>query len=120
MTAEIKGVEDEQWYCPKIEWEFPDGTSATEESDCAPFEQRYSCREDQTGCGLVGFRYNPITNRYEDKVKECSCTITGYPRVWRRRICAPAHPQGESWSVWVTATKNKETLARQEIRFIIK
>lgn len=120
MTAEIKGVEDERWYCPKVEWELPDGTVATAESDCSPYEKRHECREDQTGCGWTGFRLNPITNQYENKTKECACTITGYPRIWRRRICAPAHPQGEAWSVWVRLSKNKDTLARQELQFFVK
>lgn len=120
MTAEIKGPEDEKWYCPKVEWELPDGTTATEESDCSPFEKRHECREDQTGCGVRGFRLNPITGKYEDKVKECACTITGYPRIWRRRLCAPSHPRGEEWSVWVRLSMRGKTLARQEIRFWVK
>jgi len=39
LTAEIKGVEDEQWYCPRVEWELPNGTRAMEESDCDPWEE---------------------------------------------------------------------------------
>lgn len=85
MTAEIKGVEDELWYCPQVVWEMPDGTQAMEESDCAPFEEREE-----------------------------------YPRIWRRRICAPAHPNGEHWSIFVKLIKNKEVLARSEIRFVVK
>jgi len=85
LTAEIKGVEDEKWYCPKITWEMPDSTIASEESDCQPYETR------------------------ED-----------YPRIWRRRVCAPAHPYGEPWSVWVRIEKNGKTLGRQEIRFWVK
>lgn len=120
VTAEIVGPEDENWYCPKIEWEMPDSTNAVEESDCSPFEKRHQCLEDQTGCGMRGFRLNPITDQYEDVVKECACTISGYPRIWRRRICAPAHPNGDEWSVWVRLSKNNKTIARQEIRFWVK
>lgn len=40
LTAEIKGVEDERWYCPEIEWTLPDETVSIEESDCAPFSER--------------------------------------------------------------------------------
>lgn len=120
MTAEIKGVEDEEWYCPKVEWELPDGTTATEESDCAPFEKRNQCAEDQTGCGLTGFYWDPIKKAYVDKVKECPCTITGYPRIWRRRLCAPAHPKGERWEVWVRLSKRGKTLSRQPIHFWVK
>ena len=85
LTAEIKGLEDEQWYCPKVTWEMPDGTQATEESDCAPYAER------------------------ED-----------YPRIWRRKLCAPSHPNNDAWSVWVRLSKNDKTLARQEIRFWVK
>lgn len=85
MTAEIKGTEDEGWYCPQVIWEMPDGTQAMEESDCAPFEER------------------------ED-----------YPRIWRRRICAPAHPIGEPWTVNVKLKKNDKTIAFAEIRFVVK
>ena len=81
MTAEIKGVEDERWYCPRIVWEMPDGTEAMEESDCAPFADR-----------------------------------DDYPRVWRRRVCAP---EGE-WTVVVKLIKNSDTVARAEIRFFIR
>jgi len=84
LTAELAGEESEKWYCPKVTWEFPDGTQATEESDCAPFEERDE-----------------------------------YPRIWRRRLCAPAHPQGEAWIVYVSLSK-KDVIARQEIRFFVK
>lgn len=85
LTAEIKGVEDERWYCPKIVWSMPDGTEAMEESDCAPFEER------------------------ED-----------YPRIWRRRVCVPAHPYGQAWSVRVKLLKNGKQFAQDEIRFYVK
>ncbi len=120
MTAEITGVESEEWYCPKVEWEFPNGTRATEESDCPPFEKRNECMEDQSHCGYVGWTLNPITGKIEDKVNECACTIIGYPRIWRRRICAPAHPQGETWAVIVRLSKNNQTLAKDEIHFYVK
>ena len=38
--AEIKGPETEEWYCPTVTWEFPDGTKSSHESDCVPFEER--------------------------------------------------------------------------------
>lgn len=85
LTAEIKGVEDERWYCPQVIWEMPDGTQAMEESDCPPFEER------------------------ED-----------YPRIWRRRVCAPAHPKGDPWSVYVRLKKNDKVIGFSEIRFVVK
>ena len=29
----------EDYYCPRVEWEWDDGTKSSEESDCPPFEQ---------------------------------------------------------------------------------
>ena len=119
LFAEIKGPEDEKFYCPKVVWELGE-TKAVEESDCAPFEQRHQCRESQVGCGVVGFKLDPRTDQYVDVVKECPCTITGYPRRWKREIYAPPHPQGEAWEVWVRLMKNGKTIARQPIRFWVK
>jgi hypothetical protein len=34
----VKDGGDENFYCPRIEWEWEDETKATEESDCPPFE----------------------------------------------------------------------------------
>jgi len=34
----VKDGGDENYYCPRIEWEWEDDTIATEESDCPPFE----------------------------------------------------------------------------------
>jgi hypothetical protein len=121
MTAEIKGLEDERFYCPKVTWEFPDGTRAVEESDCPPYEQRDQCYPPPgPECGLRGWYRNPITGEIVDKVKECPCTVFGYQRIWRRRLCAPGHPQGEAWLVWVLLEKNGKTITRQEIRFWVK
>lgn len=85
MTAEIKGAEDERWYCPEIEWTFPDGTRSVEESDCHPFSER------------------------ED-----------YPRIWRRRVCYPAHPYGDVWVTTVRLKKNGKVIAREEIKVYVK
>lgn len=120
MTAEIKGVEDEKWYCPKVIWELPDGTQAMEESDCVPFDDRYECYPKAGNeCGL-DWHIDPGTgSRIIDK-NPCDCTIPGYPRVWRRRLCAPAHPYGEPWYVMVRMEKNDKAIAYAEIRFVVK
>jgi hypothetical protein len=34
----VKDGGDEDFYCPRVEWEWEDDTKATEESDCPPFE----------------------------------------------------------------------------------
>lgn len=34
----VKDGGDEDYYCPRLEWEWEDGTISTEESDCPPFE----------------------------------------------------------------------------------
>jgi len=121
LTAELKGPEVEEWYCPKVTWEFPDSTKATHEQDCAPFEQRNECYPALAAdCGFTGFKLNKQTGEYENKFKECACNITGYPNIWRMRKGAPAHPYGEHWSVWVSLSKNGKLLARQEIRFWVK
>ena len=41
LTAELRGGEEtEKFYCPRVEWEWPDGTRSAEESDCPEFERR--------------------------------------------------------------------------------
>jgi hypothetical protein len=41
LTAELKGgAETEKFYCPRVEWEWPDGTHSSEESDCSEFGDR--------------------------------------------------------------------------------
>jgi hypothetical protein len=40
LTARIEGAMDERWYCPQIEWIWPDGTVSRAEEDCAPWEPR--------------------------------------------------------------------------------
>ena len=37
LRIEDRGVED--YYCPRVEWEWEDGTKTSEESDCSPFDQ---------------------------------------------------------------------------------
>ena len=34
----VKDGGDENYYCPRVEWEWEDGTKGTEESDCPAFE----------------------------------------------------------------------------------
>ena len=37
----------EDYYCPRVEWEWEDGTKSSEESDCAPFEQATAADHDR-------------------------------------------------------------------------
>ena len=85
LTAEIRGPETERFYCPAVTWEFPDGTRASEESDCPPFEEREE-----------------------------------FPRRWSRRVCAPAHPQGDAWIVTVKLSRSGHTVAQASVDFWVK
>jgi hypothetical protein len=41
LVAELKGGEEsEKWYCPGVEWTWPDGTHSSEESDCPEWDKR--------------------------------------------------------------------------------
>lgn len=116
MTAEIKGIEDEKWYCPKVEWE----GLGSEESDCVPFEQRYQCfPKPGPGCDL-DWHIDSATGATLIDKNPCDCNIPGYPRIWRRRLCAPEHPTGGMWTIVVKLTKNGAVIARDEIRFMVK
>lgn len=35
----VKDAGNEDYYCPRVEWEWEDGTRATEESDCPAFDR---------------------------------------------------------------------------------
>jgi hypothetical protein len=35
----VKDAGNEDYYCPKVEWEWEDETRATEDSDCPPFDK---------------------------------------------------------------------------------
>ena len=45
---------------------------------------------------------------------------TDYPRVWRRRICAPPHPNGAEWIVTVSLRKRGKTFAWREVVFHVR
>jgi len=111
LTAEITGPETEELYCPRFEWLWPDGTVSAVESDCPPFEARHSCLEPQTGCGLRGFHRAPDGSIVDD-VKECPCTIIGYPRRWTERICLPQREDGEPWVLEARIARQGRTLRR--------
>jgi hypothetical protein len=120
LTAEIRGPEDEKWYCPRVDWVWPDGTTSSTESDCPPFERRHECLEPQTDCGSKGWRRNPITGEIEDIMKDCPCTIIGYPRRWSQNVCAPAHPDGGSWVVNVRLLRAGKLFAQENVSFIVR
>lgn len=120
LTANLQGAEDEGWYCPRVTWTFPDGTDHIQEEDCPPFERRNECIESQAGCGVVGFRLKP-DGTYEDVVKECPCTIIGYPRRWTIPVCAPTNENdGGKWQVGVRLSKLDRTLATGTQDFYVK
>lgn len=118
LTAEIKGPEDERWYCPKVSWEKPDGAVSTEESDCPPFEDRNVCRPLRGAeCALDWHIEN---GHFVVDNNPCDCTVPGYPRVWHLGLCAPSHPTGDTWEVKVMLTKNSKTLVQDFVRFVVK
>jgi hypothetical protein len=39
LQVRIKDKGNEDYYCPRLEWEWEDGTMSTEESDCPPCEE---------------------------------------------------------------------------------
>jgi hypothetical protein len=39
LRAYIEGPITEEWYCPRVEWHWSDGTVSVEESDCPPWEE---------------------------------------------------------------------------------
>jgi hypothetical protein len=40
LTARIDGTVTEEWYCPQVEWIWPDGTVSKHEEDCVPWGER--------------------------------------------------------------------------------
>ena len=44
----IKSGGNEDFYCPRLEWEWQDATMSTEESDCPPFDQAKQSDHDRT------------------------------------------------------------------------
>jgi hypothetical protein len=72
FTVELVGGDDqEQWYCPEIEWDWDDGGRSVHEADCPPFtadtkiERRYTADHDYTRAGnfqpKVVLRHNSQT-----------------------------------------------------------
>jgi hypothetical protein len=119
LTAEITGPEIETWYCPRVEWTWPNETTSAAESDCPPFEARDRCMEPQEGCGLVGWKRDNIGRVVEIR-KECPCTIIGFPRRWTRDVCLPPHPAGEGWEIAVRLDVRGKTVAHQSVRVLVK
>ena len=121
LTAEIRGPETEELYCPKVEWVGLDGeTFSATESDCPPFEARDSCLEPQTGCGVTGFHLDPVTGQYVEDVKECPCTVIGYPRRWIQRVCLPAiEGQQARWKIEVRLSRDGRVLRRAAAEVLV-
>jgi hypothetical protein len=121
LTAEIRGPEDERWYCPRVTWEKPDETKAIEESDCPPFAERYDCYPKLPEKCQPGWHRNRDGKILDNEEQSgCECNVVGYPRRWSISLCAPAHPQGEAWEVWARLEGGGKTVARQPVRFWVK
>jgi len=39
FRLEVKDGGDERYYCPEVEWQWPDDTRSVSESDCPPFDE---------------------------------------------------------------------------------
>lgn len=115
LTARIEGPEVEEWYCPRVEWTWPGGTTSATESDCPPFDARHACREPQVGC--AGWYRDP-EGRIVDR--DCPCTIVGYPRVWTRRVCLPPTPTDLPWEVTVALSRGGKTFARERAQVHVR
>jgi hypothetical protein len=119
LTAEIRGPEDEVWYCPRVEWAWPDGTTSATESDCPPFEARWECLPARGPECALDWHMDPRGGRVIDK-NPCDCTIPGYPRRWTRNVCVPPHPEGEGWEFWVRLDRQGKTVTRQRVTVWVK
>lgn len=118
ITAELKGPEVEEWYCPKITWIKPDGTKSVHQQDCPPFAERNECYPKQGPECIQGWHRDPNGIIIENA--ECPCTVVGYPKRWIHiPICAPEHPAGDAWEVVVFLESNSKML-RQTVRFLVK
>lgn len=119
LVAEIKGPETEPWYCPRVDWEWPNGTVSTTESDCPPFEARDACLEPQVGCGVTGWHRDSSGAIVEDG-RPCPCTIVGYPRRWTRQVCLPPHSKGDAWEITVRLSRDGRVFAAATGRAIVR
>lgn len=102
LTAEIRGPETPEWYCPEVKWTWPDDTVSTEESDCPPFEERHR----------VGWRREG--GRIVDEPAH------GFPRRWVRDVCFPAAPTDDPWIVTVELARAGRVFAKQYARVTVR
>lgn len=119
LTAEIRGPETEAWYCPRVEWQWPNGTVSATESDCPPFETRNTCFPARGNECALDWHWEDGSFVVDNN--PCDCTVPGFPRRWTRNICVPANPvEGEAWSVSVRLSRDGRTIARDTVRFTVR
>jgi len=119
FTAEIRGPEVEAWYCPRVEWQWPDSTVSAEESDCPPFDVRWECYPARGPECALDWHTDPLGGRVIDR-NPCECVIPGYPRRWTRHVCVPPHPQGDDWEFGVRLSARGKTISIQRARVLVK
>jgi len=119
FVAEIRGPEVEAWYCPRVEWQWPDGTVSAEESDCPPFDVRWECQPARGPECTLDWHTDPLGGRVIDR-NPCECTIPGFPRRWTRQVCVPPHPRGEEWEIGVRLSARGKTISTQRARVTVK
>jgi len=126
VRAEIMNAESEpeDWYCPKVRWQPVGGTEATEESDCAPYEQRNECYPPMgPECFQRSFREKRADGTLGDWVTvpagDCSCSVGGYPRSWTKRYFGIPGSPGE-YEIVVVLEKAGEKLAEARESFMVR
>lgn len=118
LIAQIRGPEDESWYCPAVEWTFPDGTRAFVESDCPPFEERNSCQPARGPECALDWHWE--SGSFVVDNNPCDCTVPGYPRRWTRNICAPPTLTLDPWVVMVRLLRDGRTIASDAIQVHVR
>jgi len=93
FTAELKGGDDvEEYYCPRVEWDWDDGGKSVQEGDCAPFEpgkskieRRFTATHEYRTSG--GYRVSVKLLKSDKAIAKADVSVTvrpglteGYPR----------------------------------------
>jgi len=81
LTAELTGGDDDdQFYCPELEWNWDDGGRSVQESDCAPkesggtMERRFTAEHAYTTAGTYNVK---ITMRKANRsIAVATATVT--------------------------------------------
>lgn len=90
LVAEVKGGADdnEEFYCPNVQWEWGDGTTSTSETDCDPYDpgksqikRRYTVEHRFRNPG--GFRIFIRLKKGTDTIASANTSVQVRPGVGR-------------------------------------